>query len=82
MSIVVTGASGQLGRLVARRLLDLVAPSELILVTRHPEALGQALAPDAHDATTSTVVMATWSKASGTRTFHASALTWSSRSRG
>jgi NAD(P)H dehydrogenase (quinone) len=41
VSIVVTGASGQLGRLVARRLLDLVAPSELILVTRHPEVLGQ-----------------------------------------
>ena len=41
MSIVVTGASGQLGRLIARRLLDLVDPSELVLVSRSPEALGE-----------------------------------------
>jgi NAD(P)H dehydrogenase (quinone) len=42
MSIVVTGASGQLGRLVTDLLLERVAPSELILVTRTPEALDQA----------------------------------------
>src|SRR5438105_2607025 len=39
MSVIVTGASGQLGRLVAEELLDRVAPSELVLVTRRPKAL-------------------------------------------
>jgi NAD(P)H dehydrogenase (quinone) len=39
VSIVVTGASGQLGRLVAQDLLERVSPGELVLVTRHPEAL-------------------------------------------
>jgi NAD(P)H dehydrogenase (quinone) len=39
MSIVVTGASGQLGRLVAQDLLERVPPAELVLVTRRPEAL-------------------------------------------
>jgi NAD(P)H dehydrogenase (quinone) len=39
MSIVVTGASGQLGRLVTQDLLERVPPAELVLVTRHPEAL-------------------------------------------
>jgi NAD(P)H dehydrogenase (quinone) len=39
MSIVVTGASGQLARLVADSLLERVSPSELVLVTRRPEAL-------------------------------------------
>jgi NAD(P)H dehydrogenase (quinone) len=37
--VVVTGASGQLGRLVAEELLDRMPPSELVLVTRHPEAI-------------------------------------------
>jgi NAD(P)H dehydrogenase (quinone) len=39
MSIIVTGAAGHLGRLVTERLLERVAPAELILVTRRPEAL-------------------------------------------
>ena len=39
MSIVVTGASGQLGRLTADLVLDRVPASEVILTTRHPEAL-------------------------------------------
>jgi NAD(P)H dehydrogenase (quinone) len=39
MSLVVTGAAGHLGRLVAEQLLDRVAPEELVLVTRTPEAL-------------------------------------------
>jgi NAD(P)H dehydrogenase (quinone) len=36
---IVTGASGHLGRLVAEELLERVPASELVLVTRHPEAL-------------------------------------------
>ncbi len=40
MSLVVTGASGALGRLVVAALLDRVAASELILVTRSPDSLG------------------------------------------
>jgi NAD(P)H dehydrogenase (quinone) len=39
MSIVVTGSSGQLGRLVAQDLLERVPPTEVVLVTRRPEAL-------------------------------------------
>jgi NAD(P)H dehydrogenase (quinone) len=39
MKIVVTGASGQLGRLVAHQLLDRTADDEVILVTRRPHAL-------------------------------------------
>ena len=39
MSIVVTGASGAFGRMVTEALLKQVPPSELILVTRSPEAL-------------------------------------------
>jgi NAD(P)H dehydrogenase (quinone) len=39
MSVVVTGASGHLGRLVAEELLERMSPSELVLVTRHPEAI-------------------------------------------
>ena len=39
MSVVVTGASGHLGRLVAEELLDRIPPSEIVLVTRHPEAI-------------------------------------------
>jgi NAD(P)H dehydrogenase (quinone) len=44
MSIVVTGASGQLARLVTERLLERVPPSEVVLVTRTPEALDQVAA--------------------------------------
>jgi NAD(P)H dehydrogenase (quinone) len=39
MKIIVTGASGQLGRLVAEELLERVPPDELILTTRHPDTL-------------------------------------------
>jgi NAD(P)H dehydrogenase (quinone) len=39
MSIIVTGAAGHLGRLVAEQLLERLAPEHLILVTRRPEAL-------------------------------------------
>lgn len=39
MTIIVTGAAGHLGRLVTERLLERVAPEDLILVTRRPAAL-------------------------------------------
>jgi NAD(P)H dehydrogenase (quinone) len=39
MSVIVTGAAGHLGRLVAEQLLERLAPDELILVTRRPQAL-------------------------------------------
>jgi NAD(P)H dehydrogenase (quinone) len=39
MSIVITGASGKLGRLTADLVLDRIPASEVILTTRHPEAL-------------------------------------------
>jgi NAD(P)H dehydrogenase (quinone) len=39
MSILVTGASGELGRLVAEQLLDRVPPHQIILVTRRPQTL-------------------------------------------
>jgi NAD(P)H dehydrogenase (quinone) len=39
MSIVITGASGRLGRRVVEEALDRVEPSELILVTRNPGSL-------------------------------------------
>ena len=39
MSVIVTGASGHLGRLVADQLLERLAPEDLVLVTRRPEAL-------------------------------------------
>jgi NAD(P)H dehydrogenase (quinone) len=39
MRIIVTGASGQLGRLAAEQLLDRLSPEQLILVTRRPHAL-------------------------------------------
>jgi NAD(P)H dehydrogenase (quinone) len=39
MSVVVTGASGHLGRLVAEELLESVPASDLVLVTRHPDAI-------------------------------------------
>jgi NAD(P)H dehydrogenase (quinone) len=37
--VIVTGAGGHLGRLVAEQLLERLAPEELILVTRRPDAL-------------------------------------------
>jgi NAD(P)H dehydrogenase (quinone) len=39
MSLVLTGASGQLARRTAELLLERVDPSEIVLVTRSPEAL-------------------------------------------
>jgi NAD(P)H dehydrogenase (quinone) len=39
MSVIVTGAAGHLGRLVTEQLLERLAPEQLILVTRRPEAL-------------------------------------------
>jgi NAD(P)H dehydrogenase (quinone) len=39
MIVIVTGAAGHLGRLVAEQLLKRLAPEQLILVTRRPEAL-------------------------------------------
>jgi NAD(P)H dehydrogenase (quinone) len=39
MTVAITGAAGQLGRLVAEQLLERLDPSEVILVTRRPEAL-------------------------------------------
>ena len=39
MSVIVTGASGNLGRLVAENLMERITPERLILVTRRPEAL-------------------------------------------
>lgn len=39
MSVIVTGAAGHLGRLVAEQMLERLAPERLILVTRSPEAL-------------------------------------------
>jgi NAD(P)H dehydrogenase (quinone) len=39
MSVIVTGASGKLGRLVAENLMDRLPTADLVLVSRHPEAL-------------------------------------------
>src|SRR5262245_49503480 len=39
MSIVVAGASGQLGKLVSEILVELMTPSDVILATRTPDAL-------------------------------------------
>ena len=39
MSIVITGASGHLGRLVATAVLDAADPSDVVLVTRDPSRL-------------------------------------------
>jgi NAD(P)H dehydrogenase (quinone) len=39
MSVLVTGGSGHLGRLVAENLAEHLPAEEIILVTRHPEAL-------------------------------------------
>jgi NAD(P)H dehydrogenase (quinone) len=44
MTVIVTGASGKLGRLVAESLMARLAPAELVLVTRHPAALSELAA--------------------------------------
>lgn len=41
MTIAITGASGQLGRLVADELLARVSPEEVVLLTRSPEGLSE-----------------------------------------
>ncbi|HEV7641231.1 MAG TPA: NAD(P)H-binding protein [Gaiellaceae bacterium] len=41
MSLIVTGAAGHLGRLVAEQLLERVAPERLVFVTRTPDGLGE-----------------------------------------
>lgn len=41
MTIAITGAAGQLGRLVADELLNRVDPSEVVLLTRSPESLAE-----------------------------------------
>jgi NAD(P)H dehydrogenase (quinone) len=40
MTVMVTGASGRLGRLVADDLIERVPASDIVLITRHPDALG------------------------------------------
>jgi NAD(P)H dehydrogenase (quinone) len=44
MSVIVTGAAGHLGRLVSEQLLERLAPEQLVLVTRRPEALREVRA--------------------------------------
>jgi NAD(P)H dehydrogenase (quinone) len=44
VSIVITGASGQLARLTTEAVAEKVAPSDVILVTRTPDALGDLAA--------------------------------------
>src|SRR4051794_4892382 len=44
MRTIVTGAAGHLGRLITEQLLERLAPEDLILVTRRPEALRMARA--------------------------------------
>jgi NAD(P)H dehydrogenase (quinone) len=39
MSVIVTGAAGHIGRLVAEQLLERLPPEDLVLVTRRPLAL-------------------------------------------
>jgi NAD(P)H dehydrogenase (quinone) len=39
MTIAITGASGQLGRLTAEALIEKIDPSEVVLVTRAPDAI-------------------------------------------
>jgi NAD(P)H dehydrogenase (quinone) len=47
MSLVITGASGHLGRRTAEILLDHVDPTEVVLVTRTPDALSELAAKGA-----------------------------------
>ena len=44
MTIVITGASGQLGRLVAERVLERTEPNQVVLVTRDPSRLADLAA--------------------------------------
>ena len=47
MSLIITGASGQLGRRTAELLLERVDPADVVLVSRHPEKLADLGAGDA-----------------------------------
>ena len=47
MTIAITGAAGQLGRLTAELVLDRAPADELVLVTRHPDELADLLAAGA-----------------------------------
>ncbi len=47
MTIAITGAAGQLGRLTAQRVLERLPPNELVLVTRRPDAVADLAAAGA-----------------------------------
>jgi NAD(P)H dehydrogenase (quinone) len=47
MRVAITGAAGQLGRLTAQRVLELVGAGEVVLVTRRPEAVADLAAAGA-----------------------------------
>lgn len=44
MTIALTGAAGQLGRLVAERLLETTDPADVVLITRRPDAVADLVA--------------------------------------
>lgn len=44
MTIALTGAAGNLGRLVAEQLLDRTDPADIVLITRRPEAVADLVA--------------------------------------
>ncbi len=48
MTTIVTGASGNLGRMVTEQLLEHLHPAELILTTRNPQSLASIAARGAH----------------------------------
>lgn len=48
MSIAVTGASGQLGKLVSAQLLNIIEPTEVVLLSRSPESLSEFAGRGAH----------------------------------
>ena len=48
MTTIVTGASGELGRMVTGQLLEQLHPAELILTTRNPQSLAWIAARGAH----------------------------------
>jgi NAD(P)H dehydrogenase (quinone) len=43
-TLALTGAAGQLGRLVAEQLLDRTDPADIVLITRRPEAVADLVA--------------------------------------
>lgn len=50
MTIALTGAAGNLGRLVAERLIATTDPSQVVLITRRPEAVADSVALGADSA--------------------------------